>query len=144
MNDRAERVCRHMLRPLGTQPIDHVDLVGRSGQEGQGPFFVISLKVAGGRIEAASFRSAACPYSTATGSAMVKIVQDRTLDDARALTDADLEQELGGREVTGTSLMQAAALAAKAARIAPTTVHAVSFRRELMGVLFVKAMRAMA
>jgi len=57
---------------------------------------------------------------------------------------AELEAELAGRELTDALLESAAPLAAKAAKIAPTSVHPVSFKRELMGVLFEKALRAIS
>ncbi len=57
---------------------------------------------------------------------------------------AELEAELAGQELTDASLKRSAALAPKAAKIAPTSSHPVSFKRELMGVLFVKAMRAIS
>ena len=57
---------------------------------------------------------------------------------------AELETELTGRKLTDASLKRGANLAHKAAKIAPTSVHPVSFKRELMGVLFVKAMRAIS
>jgi 4-hydroxybenzoyl-CoA reductase subunit beta len=56
----------------------------------------------------------------------------------------ELEAELAGKELTDASLKRGAKLAHKAAKIAPTSVHPVSFKRELMGVLFVKAMRAIS
>lgn len=62
--------------------------------------------------------------------------------DRMPVRTAELEAELQGKKLTDASLTRAAALAAKAARIAPTSVHPVSFKRELTGVLFVKAMRA--
>jgi 4-hydroxybenzoyl-CoA reductase subunit beta len=57
---------------------------------------------------------------------------------------AELEAALAGKELTDATLKECAALARKAAKIAPTSVHPVSFKRELMGALFVKAMRAIA
>jgi len=57
---------------------------------------------------------------------------------------SELEAELAGRELTDASLKRGANLAHKAAKIAPTSVHPVSFKRELMGILFVKAMRAIS
>jgi 4-hydroxybenzoyl-CoA reductase subunit beta len=56
----------------------------------------------------------------------------------------ELERELAGQELTDVSMKRGAALAHKAAKIVPTSVHPVSFKRELMGILFVKAMRAIA
>jgi 4-hydroxybenzoyl-CoA reductase subunit beta len=57
---------------------------------------------------------------------------------------SELEAELAGQELTDASLKRSAALAHKAAKIAPTSVHPVSFKRELMGALFEKAMRTIS
>lgn len=56
----------------------------------------------------------------------------------------EVEAELAGQELTDASLKRGAALAHKAAKIAPTSIHPVSFKRELMGALFEKALRAIA
>lgn len=54
-----------------------------------------------------------------------------------------LEAELAGKELTADVVEQAAPLASKAAKVAPTTVHPVTFKRDLMASLFVKATRAL-
>ncbi len=64
--------------------------------------------------------------------------------DRMPVRTAELEAELQGKKITDKSLSRAAALAVKAAHIAPTSVHPVSFKRELTGALFVKAMRAIS
>ena len=56
----------------------------------------------------------------------------------------ELENELQGQELTDSLLRKAAALAAKAAKLAPTSIHPVAFKRELMGVLFEKALRTIS
>ncbi len=55
---------------------------------------------------------------------------------------AELEASLRGVPMTPESLQRAAALAPRAARIAPTSTHSVAFKRALMATLFLKAMRA--
>jgi 4-hydroxybenzoyl-CoA reductase subunit beta len=57
---------------------------------------------------------------------------------------SELETALAGQNLTDASLKLGAAMAHKAAKIAPTSVHPVSFKRELMGVLFEKAVRAIS
>jgi 4-hydroxybenzoyl-CoA reductase subunit beta len=64
--------------------------------------------------------------------------------DRAPIRASELEAELRGGKLTEASLRRAASLAPKAARIAPTSVHSVSFKRELMAALFLKAMRAIA
>lgn len=54
---------------------------------------------------------------------------------------AELEAALAGKQLTDAALKGSAALAHKAAKIAPTSIHSVSFKRELMGALFVKGMQ---
>ena len=57
---------------------------------------------------------------------------------------AELEAELTGQELTEAAVKRGAALATKAAKLAPTSVHPVSFKRELMSALFEKALRAIS
>jgi 4-hydroxybenzoyl-CoA reductase subunit beta len=76
------------------------------------------------------------------GSGSVRVAY--TGVDRAPVRAAELEAELAGKEVTDASIKGSATLAHKAAKIAPTSVHPVSFKRELMGVLFVKAMRAIS
>jgi 4-hydroxybenzoyl-CoA reductase subunit beta len=57
---------------------------------------------------------------------------------------AALEAALAGKQLTDAALKGCAALACKAAKIAPTSVHPVSFKRELMGALFIKGMGTLA
>jgi 4-hydroxybenzoyl-CoA reductase subunit beta len=54
---------------------------------------------------------------------------------------AALEAALAGKRLTDAALKECATVAHKAAKIARTSVHPVSFKRELMGALFAKAMR---
>ncbi|MBI5014703.1 MAG: FAD binding domain-containing protein [Deltaproteobacteria bacterium] len=55
----------------------------------------------------------------------------------------DLEEALRGQELTDAAIETAAALAGKVAKVAPTTVHPVAFKRELMARLFAKGLRAL-
>jgi 4-hydroxybenzoyl-CoA reductase subunit beta len=57
---------------------------------------------------------------------------------------AELEAALAGKDLTNAVLKECASLAHKAAKIAPTSVHPVTFKRELMGALFIKGLRALS
>jgi CO/xanthine dehydrogenase FAD-binding subunit len=54
----------------------------------------------------------------------------------------DVEEALRGEELTDAAVEKATALAAKAAKVAPTTVHPVAFKRELMSSLSTRGLRA--
>jgi 4-hydroxybenzoyl-CoA reductase subunit beta len=54
----------------------------------------------------------------------------------------DVEDALRGQELTDAAIAKATALAGKAAKVAPTTVHPVAFKRELMASLSTRGLRA--
>jgi len=66
-----------------------------------------------------------------------------TAVDRRPVRAAALEAELDGEELTVDSITAAAPLAAKAGRVAKTTIHGVPYKRELMSALFTRAARAL-
>ena len=96
MEGLSVQAFRHMKRPHGVEPLASFDLEGRSGVEGQGPFFVFTLGVSADRIAAAAFRSYGCPWSTAIGSVLTKLLVGKGLGAAREITVAQIEAELGG------------------------------------------------
>jgi 4-hydroxybenzoyl-CoA reductase subunit beta len=55
-----------------------------------------------------------------------------------------LEGEMDGREITDELLAEVAPLAAKSARVTKTTVQPVTYKRDLMAALFLRAARALA
>ena len=76
-----------------------------------------------------------------TGAGAVRVAF--TAVDRAPVRATALEAELADKELTADVIEQAAALASKAAKVAPTTVHPVTFKRDLMASLFVKATRAL-
>ena len=88
----SDRSIAHIEVPHRNCAISEADLVGRSGRSGQGPF----MRLAGDRIASASFRTYGCPAAIASGSAIAALAESRTLAEASALTEADLNAELGG------------------------------------------------
>ena len=77
------------------KPLPMANVVGRSGIEGQGPFFEISLKIDGDIIQAASFRTIACPWANAVGSALVKIAETKKVSETINLTSDQITLVLG-------------------------------------------------
>ena len=54
-----------------------------------------------------------------------------------------LEAALQGQKLTGPAIEKAASLAAKSAKLVPTTIHPVAFKRDIMASLFIRAVRAL-
>lgn len=77
-------------------------LVGQEGSAGQGPFMLLVLTVAGGRIEDARFQTYACPAAVACGNFVAEWVTGRTCAEAAALDAGLIETGVGhmplGRE----------------------------------------------
>jgi 4-hydroxybenzoyl-CoA reductase subunit beta len=76
------------------------------------------------------------------GDAAVRVAF--TAVDRAPVRAPDLEAALQGVELSEAAIAAAIPLAAKAAKPAPTTVHAVTYKRELMASLAARALRALA
>ena len=66
-----------------------------------------------------------------------------TAVDRRPVRATAVEETLAGKELTEETIAAAAPLAAKAGRIAKTTVHGVPYKRDLMSALFTRGARAL-
>jgi NifU-like protein involved in Fe-S cluster formation len=91
----SKQGCAAMMASQGVEPVEQ-HREGRSGQEGQGPFYVMNLRLAEGRIASATFRTVGCPWSVKIGSALVKLVEGKTPRQACYVTEEDVEREMGG------------------------------------------------
>jgi NifU-like protein involved in Fe-S cluster formation len=80
-------------RPMDGSPA--VEGVGRSGTEGQGPFYAVTLKVRGGRVEGMTFRTLACPWANRIGEGLARLAKDRTIAEAVRITEVDVDAEMG-------------------------------------------------
>ena len=56
----------------------------------------LSLRIRDGRIEAARFLAYGCPPTLACGSALTELIQDMTVEAARALTRDQIVKAVGG------------------------------------------------
>ena len=92
----SEQTIVHFDRPYNPGALPDADLVGCGGREGHGPFIKLHLRVSGGQITAASSQTFGCPAAIASGSAMAKLVEGRSLAEADRLTQGDIDAELGG------------------------------------------------
>lgn len=92
----SEVVMDHFLNPRSAHRMPDPDRVGVAGVPGRGPFVVLYLKLAGERIEAASFQTYGCAPAIAAGSLLAERLPGSTLEAARGWTDDAITQALGG------------------------------------------------
>lgn len=89
-------VEEHFLHPRNVGPMDDATTVGDATNPVCGDRLRLYLRVRDGCIEDARFLAEGCPAAIAASSVTTVLLQGRTLDEARALTDADVEDALGG------------------------------------------------
>lgn len=95
---------------------------GSFGVSGEGPYFLLWLRVSSRCIEAVSFDTYGCVAALATGTLLARILVGRTLEQACEVTSKDLDLLLGGLpEGKGAVLVMAIEALAEAARYRAST-----------------------
>ncbi len=91
-----ELILDHYRNPRGSAPLERPD----RHAEGQNPLCgdecTVALALEGGRVKKVSFRGRGCSISVASGSMMAGEVEDRSLEEVRAL-EAAVKCMLQGR-----------------------------------------------
>lgn len=86
----------HFERPRNAGTMDGADAEAFVTNPVCGDSMRIFLRIAEGRVAAASFLTSGCPASIGTSSAATELVAGRTLDEAAALTREDYAAAVGG------------------------------------------------
>src|SRR5579862_4764686 len=73
-----------------------MEVTGRVGVQGEGPYMTISLKLEAGKIVEASFQTYGCPSALKCGSFITNWVKGRTPEQVRIITAGDLITVVGG------------------------------------------------
>lgn len=110
----SEQVAAHVERPRNpfvmASPDGHANVTGTCGDN-----IEIFLRVRGERIVQASFMTEGCVASIASGSMAVELATGRTLAQARAISDHDILEGLGGLPEDSEHCAELAAEAVRAA-----------------------------
>ncbi len=97
----SEIAAQHVRNVRGRGELEGANRVGTGGEQGEGPFVRIYLRVGTDgagieRIVAASYETHGCPASIAAGSMFVALVTGRTSEEALRIEAEDLRTVLGG------------------------------------------------
>jgi nitrogen fixation NifU-like protein len=92
----SEKVMDHFMNPRNVGDIADADGVGTEGNPTCGDVMKISIKVSGGRIVDAKFRTFGCGAAIAVSSMITEMVKGKTLDEALAISKETVADELGG------------------------------------------------
>jgi NifU-like protein involved in Fe-S cluster formation len=86
----------HFLNPRNVGPMEAPDAQGQAGSPQAGEFAVLHLRLRRGRIAEARFQTFGCGPAIAACSLVTEWVKGKRVEQARALTCAELVEMLGG------------------------------------------------
>ena len=92
----SERVMDHFMNPRNVGEVENPDGVGTEGNPTCGDVMKITIKVEGGKIVDAKFRTFGCGAAIAVSSMVTEMVKGMALDDAMKLSKDAVAKELGG------------------------------------------------
>lgn len=91
----SSKVLEHLENPRNVGEMDGATACGEATNPVCGDLLRLYVKVAGGRITAASFKVQGCPPSVAAGSVLTEMITNLTVEEARKLTPQDVTRALG-------------------------------------------------
>jgi nitrogen fixation NifU-like protein len=89
-------VVDHFQHPRNLGDLESPDAVAEVENPACGDRTRLSLRIAGGRIVAACFRTEGCPAAIAASSITTELILGKTLSEAAELRDTDVAEALGG------------------------------------------------
>ncbi len=92
----SPQLIDHFEHPRNAGAMDDADAEAYVTNPVCGDSMRIFLRIADGRVAAASFLTSGCPAAIGTSSAATELVQGRTLDGALALSREDFAEAVGG------------------------------------------------
>ncbi|MBD0371622.1 MAG: iron-sulfur cluster assembly scaffold protein [Pyrinomonadaceae bacterium] len=116
----SEILKDHLARPRHAGEMKDANVRAEQTNPVCGDRLSLFMRVAGNRIEAASFLAYGCAPTLACGSALVEMIEGMTVEDAARIKREDLMRALGGLP---NRKQHAAALAIETLRAALEAAH---------------------
>jgi len=92
----TEKVMEHFSNPKNVGILKDYNGYAKVGNETCGDVMEIYLKVEDDKIKDVSFRTFGCAAAIATSSVATEMIKGKTVDEALALTNKTVTDELGG------------------------------------------------
>ena len=89
-------VMDHFMNPRNMGDLKDADGVGEVGAAACGDIMKISLKIKGGRIEDARFKTFGCGSAIASSSMATELIKGRTIEEALNFSNHEVVDALGG------------------------------------------------
>jgi NifU-like protein involved in Fe-S cluster formation len=94
----SPQLLEHFEHPRNVGEVEAADAVAEVENPACGDIMRLSLKLEGGRIAQARFRTRGCVPSIACGSALTEMLTGKSVAEARALRREELVAAVGGLE----------------------------------------------
>jgi len=92
----SEKVMEHFMNPRNVGVIENPDGIGHVGNPVCGDIMELYIKVEGGRITDAKFKTFGCGAAIATSSMVTELVKGKTVEEAKAVSNRAVAEALGG------------------------------------------------
>lgn len=92
----SEKVMEHFLNPHNVGEIADADGIGNVGNPVCGDIMRLYIKVEGGKIVDAKFKTFGCGAAIATSSMVTDLVKGKTVDEALQVSNKAVAEALGG------------------------------------------------
>lgn len=92
----SEKVMDHFQNPRNVGTIENADGVGKVGNPVCGDMMEFYIRVKDNRIEDVKFKTFGCGAAIAVSSMVSEMAKGKTLDEAMAITNDDVAEELDG------------------------------------------------
>ncbi len=92
----SEKVMEHFMNPRNVGEIENADGVGEVGNPACGDMMRLYVKVEAGKVSDAKFRTFGCGAAIASSSMLTEMIKGKTIDEARAITNTQVSDALGG------------------------------------------------
>ena len=92
----SDKVMDHFMNPRNVGEIKNPDGIGRLGNPACGDIMEFYIKVKDDRLEDVKFKTFGCGAAISVSSMISELAMGKTLDEAMAIKNSDVAEELGG------------------------------------------------